>query len=89
MNEIKNVIDAMLGAFNSILTERMYEEEDEYIRQCLMESVSPVIRIDYHNGIVLCINRDEYGNNDIIKATHDYGNEADVFIDGRNIFDWQ
>lgn len=89
MNEIKTVIDAMLGAFNSILTERMYEEEDEYIRQCLMESVSPVVKIDYHNGIVLFMSFDDYGMRDIVKASHDYGNEADVYIDGKNIFDWQ
>jgi len=89
MNETQKVVATMLDEFCNMLTERMYEEEDEYIRQCLLDSVSPVIRIDYRNGTVLCINRDDYGMNEIIRASHEYGNEADMYIDGRNIFDWQ
>ena len=78
----------MLDTFNQILFDRMYEDEDDYIRNCLLDSVSPVVRIDYHNGIVLYINRDDYGHNAICKATHDYGGEASVYIDGVDIFDW-
>lgn len=88
MNTTATVSALMLDTFNQILTDRMYEDADNYIRECLLDSVSPVVRIDYHNGIVLCINRDDYGHNAICKATHDYGGEASVYIDGKDIFAW-
>lgn len=86
--ENTDVCKLMYETFMDILTEDNYKEQDEYIADCILNSVSPVIRIDYHNGIVLCVNRDEYGTNNICKMIHDYGNESSVYIDGEDILYW-
>lgn len=82
------IVTTMLNCFEDILSERMYEQDDIYTIECLTRSVSPVVRIDYHNGIVLTINRDEYGYNEICRMTRLYGGECSVFIDGKDVFDW-
>lgn len=86
---MKNLAETLLEAYEDMLFGRYLEEEDNYIRKCIMDSVSPVIRIDYRNGISLSVNRDDYAINDIIRLTHFYNNEAAVYIDGRDIFDWE
>lgn len=78
----------LLDSFERILYERMFSTEDDYIRNKILESVSPVIRIVYHNGIQVSINRNDYGLDYIVACTHDYHNNASVFIDGQDIFEY-
>jgi len=76
-----------LDWFYSYLSERENDDMNRYITECILDSVSPIVRIDYHNGIILTVNSDDYPLNDIFMMCHDYGNEASVFIDGIDITD--
>ena len=59
-----------------------------YMTDCILNSVSPVIRIVNHSGTI-CINRDAYGVRDaarfILKNTDD---SSAVYIDGVDVLDW-
>ena len=79
----------MISAFESFLIERENEDLAEPIREAILESVSPVIRLE-QQGTTIVINRDEYGLDELVRFIIHTISESDtaIIIDGQDIFYW-
>ena len=83
-----DVAKKMLSAFEDELIDRMNEPFKRYLRRCLLESISPVIRIQ-KSGLSISINRDDYGYNDIIRfILNNMDDNTSVIIDGTDVLYW-
>ena len=90
MTQERMIASVMLDVFEQELYNRMLEDEDNYIRECILDSVSPVACIVCDN-LRLYVNMDDYGMNEVIRTIHRCECESDsvvsVFMDGKDIFD--
>ena len=86
---VKACAKTMISAFESFLIERENEDLAEPIREAIMESVSPIIKLE-QQGTTIVINRDEYGLDQLVRFIIHTISESDtaVIIDGQDIFYW-
>ena len=87
---VKACAETMISAFEFFLMERENEDLAEPIREAILESVSPVIKLKQQRTTVV-INRDEYGLNQLVRFIIHTISESDtaVIINGVDIFDWE
>ena len=84
----EQVTKLMLSAYDDILAERMNEPLAGYIRERIMESVSPVIRIKQEH-VSISINRDDYGYDDLIRfIIRNIDECTELYIDDTDILYW-
>ena len=86
---VKACAETMISAFESFLIERENEAIAEPIREAILESVSPIIKLE-QQGTTIVINRDEYGLDQLVRFIIHTISESDtaVIIDGQDIFYW-
>jgi len=80
--------EAMLSAFESVLEERMHDGLEEIIKDSIMESVSPVVKLRKGNTTI-SINSDDYGLNEVARfIIQNMDEETAVIIDGIDIMNF-
>lgn len=86
---VRTCAKTMISTFESFLIERENEDLAEPIREAILESVSPVIKLE-QQGTTIVINRDEYGLDELVRFIIHTISESDttVIIDGQDIFYW-
>ena len=91
MENAKNIMYAeiMLSAFENVLYERMDEGLVDLIRDALLNSVSPIVKIRKKDATI-AINRDDYSYADLIRfILRNMDDSASIIIDGVDILDWE
>ena len=84
----KQIAEAMLSAFDSILIDRMNETLRELITESLLDSFSPIVRIVNHDKTI-AINSEDYSYNDLIRfIISELDEDSALIIDGNDILYW-